>query len=139
MEQHGNRGTLATALHQELMHELQLQTFSVAPAPLAFGFSPDRLGGWLSAHYATMTFAYEVNSQNQSRHLAISELECIGEGFATGMARFLSTTDGSNLIADIDSYRRQRPARQPASLSPMSQNANDMPVGSLLIDQSDRQ
>jgi hypothetical protein len=108
MERDGVRGTASLALHQTLMNDVAAGGFTFARRPLQWGWSPDRLGGWLSRRFGPITLAYELNSQDPTKHLNLQQLAELGKIFADSAAKFLPSPQGSAALADIDQRRALR-------------------------------
>ncbi len=71
------------------------------------GWSPDRLGGWLSRRYGPLTIAYEANSQAPKRHLNIQQTKGVGPMIAGGLENFL-ISDAARLLNEVDQKRQDR-------------------------------
>jgi hypothetical protein len=104
----GERGKLAMSLHETLIQKMEGEGFAVNPRPWMRGWSPWRLGGWLSLRFGPITLAYELNSQASDRHLNLADLKHFGKIFAQSAAQFLSTFEGAALIENVDDRRKDR-------------------------------
>lgn len=111
MEGLGERGQLSASLDSLLSADFGSDGLSARVGSRNRGWSPDRLGGWLSRRYGPLCFAYEVNSQAPNRHLNLYELKDMGRIFVVATGRFLSSTDGSKVLANVDVRRNERLAR----------------------------
>jgi hypothetical protein len=72
------------------------------------GWSPDRLGGWLTAYYGSFTLAYEVNSQESSKHLDIRQSQELGGLLILSTSAFLKSSNAGLAIREVDERRQQR-------------------------------
>jgi len=107
MEGKGTRGRISFALHEMLLGNLVADDYHVMHRPWMRGWSPDRLGGWLSRRYGALTFAYELNSQAQERHLNLARLAGIGAWLVRSIPQMLSAPDGVALLTDVDARRKE--------------------------------
>lgn len=105
----GERGRVSMLLLSQVVASMQQNQFMINPRPSMRGWSPDRLGGWLSLNYGPLTLAYEVNSQASTRHLTLHGLQDIGATFlkAIDEAMEQERTRGT-LLAVVDARRTQR-------------------------------
>ncbi|HEX4052632.1 MAG TPA: M14 family zinc carboxypeptidase [Tepidisphaeraceae bacterium] len=108
MEGLGIRGSASAALHALLVKNIKESGFAVTGRPRMRGWSPDRLGGWLSRYYGALTLAYEFDSQSPERHLNLRSLEDLGRIFVNAACSFVAEPDAKNLLVDIDVRRQQR-------------------------------
>jgi hypothetical protein len=108
MECVGLRGKASSALHARIVEDFNRSGIVASSRPWMRGWSPDRLGGWLSSHYGPLTLAYEINSQAPDSHLDLQGLKDVGVGFATTVPRFLGSAEGAALYAEIDTRRKKR-------------------------------
>jgi zinc carboxypeptidase len=108
MEQQGVRGSGSMALHMLLKADLETQGFSVQRSTKLYGWSPDRLGGWLSRRFAPITLAYELNAQAPQRHMNLADCTRIAAIIAETSSRFFSTEAGRAVLADVDQRRLRR-------------------------------
>lgn len=108
LEGDGDRGHLSSALHRLIIDRFSNAGYTTSPAPMMRGWSPDRLGGWLSHYYGAFTLAYEVNSQSIGRHLNIRETQQLGAVFVEAGTNFMHGASGTLVIDDVDSRRQQR-------------------------------
>jgi hypothetical protein len=107
----GLRGDSSLAMHNLLIGSFDRAGFDVARAPRMRGWSPDRLGGWLSRRFSPITLAYEMNSQCADHHLNLQEMSQMGQILADSAGEFLATHQGAALLSDIDARRRIRSAQ----------------------------
>jgi hypothetical protein len=108
MERLGVRGAASRALHSMILGQVQTAGYFASMAPRQYGWSPDRLGGWLSHSYGSLTLAYEVNAQASERHLNLEQLKRLGVPFVIAATALLSGPDGRSILADIDSTLQKR-------------------------------
>ena len=108
MEGLGIRGSASATLHALLVKNIKESGFAVTGRPRMRGWSPDRLGGWLSRYYGALTLAYEFDSQSPERHLNLRSLEDLGRIFVNAACSFVAEPDAKNLLVDIDVRRQQR-------------------------------
>jgi hypothetical protein len=107
-----------SALSQECsrLHSVMVQQFR---ASAMYIVSPEpwfnrphildaRLGWWLATYYGALVMPYELNSQEQHRHLSLGELREMGRQFVLGAVRYLDSEDGRRLRNRIDSTRTER-------------------------------
>jgi len=85
----GIRGMASAALHNIVTQNMKAAGFLVSTQPWGRGWSPDRLGGWLSRRYGPITLAYELNSQARAKHLSVEELKQMGYILAKSVSCFL--------------------------------------------------
>jgi tetratricopeptide (TPR) repeat protein len=111
LEGNGERGIASLTLHNSIIANLKSAGVSVEPRPWMRGWSPDRLGGWLSMHFGPITLAYEFDSQDPGQHLAPNGLKAISQAFLAAVNAFFSQPESRPLMASIDEMRRQRSIR----------------------------
>ena len=111
MEGLGERGRASDSLHAMLVRELEKVHFTANPQPWMHGWSPDRLGGWLSQSYGPITLAYLLNSQEAHRHLNLHQTKQLGAVFVQAAGKFLQSTAGEMLRANVDQWRKDRAQR----------------------------
>jgi tetratricopeptide (TPR) repeat protein len=121
LERQGIRGDASMHLHEILIDQVSTAGYTSALRPMEWGWSPDRLGGWLSRRFAPITLAYELNSQDPTRHLNLKQTKNLGTVFVNSAGDFLSTPLGAAVLADIDRRRASR-AWQIAHYTPQSKN-----------------
>ncbi|MGA3066067.1 MAG: M14 family zinc carboxypeptidase [Tepidisphaeraceae bacterium] len=121
LESDGVRGAASLRLHELLMDRVAAEGCSLLRRPMQRGWSPDRLGGWLSRRFGPITLAYELNSMDPQRHLNVKELSDLGGLFAQSAADFLASPDSGGVLADIDRRRAAR-AYQWAHYVPAGKN-----------------
>jgi len=105
------RATASMAFHTAFLAGLRSQGYSVRKDPVARGWSPDRLAGWLSRFFGPVALHYEFNAQAPGRHLSLAELRAMGVVLAGSIDRFFAGGDGKALLASIDERRRERLAQ----------------------------
>jgi hypothetical protein len=103
----GARGRESFALHRLIMDGLGAE-FTFRSSPAMRGWSPNRMGGWLSHYFGPITLAYEINSQGFPRHLNVREMSSIGIGLLKSADRFLASREGVELLKSVDELRRER-------------------------------
>jgi hypothetical protein len=118
IEKNGVRGIASIAVHSLFEDAMKKNQYSVTNRPWQFGWSPDRLGGWLSHSFGPLTLAYEVNAQCPDRHLTIFGLKHIGGILLDTAAEFLNTADGQRALAAVDVFRAQQIAAWPVNGQP---------------------
>jgi len=101
----GERGSISERLHGEVASLASETGFRATSRIWKRGWSPDRLGGWLSRRYGAIGMAYELNSQCAQRHLGLSEIMDIGALFVRSSARFLDSSDGRTALASVNKSR----------------------------------
>jgi hypothetical protein len=121
MEEIGNRGSLSIALHKQIVHGIQGAGYGVQLNPQMRGWMPDRLCGWLSHYYGTLSIAYEVNSQAPERHLSLAEIKTLGGVFVQSVGSFLNGGTRSSLLAEVDGRRNQRDQQWALTIVPTPQ------------------
>ncbi len=94
MEGNTTRGQIASGIHSAIARRLRIQGLTVDARAWLNGWSPDRLGGWLSRRYGCLTFAYEFDSQNAITHLNTQDLKNAGKSMLEGV---LDSFDNGNL------------------------------------------
>jgi hypothetical protein len=104
----GIRGQLSGALNSKLIAMNQESNFEVMSRPWMRGWSPDRLGGWLSRRYGALCLAYELNSQAPDSHMNLRDLHMIGENFVRSASDFLVSDNGVQLMRNVNELRRER-------------------------------
>jgi hypothetical protein len=82
-------------------------SFTVSPKIWGHGWSPNRLGGWLSRRFGPVTLCYLLNAQDPRRHLNLYETKDLGRVFAES-GKFLQSQCGAALLANVDAWRKQR-------------------------------
>jgi hypothetical protein len=117
----GKRGSLSLALHKRIVSDIQGAGYGVQLNPQMRGWMPDRLCGWLSHYYGTLSIAYEVNSQAPERHLSLAEVKTLGGVFVQSIGDFLGGDSRSSLLAEVDSRRNQRDQQWAATTVSMPQ------------------
>lgn len=85
-----------------------MKGFDVVRNPWQRGYRLFRLAGFAGLHYGTLPMYYEVNSQAPSRHLTLAELREMGARFVRASARYLASSNGRRLLADVTKLRRER-------------------------------
>jgi Zinc carboxypeptidase len=126
----GTRGVASMLLHKDIIESLKEAGFTVNPQPWMRGWSPDRLGGWLSRYFGSLTIAYELNSQGADHHLSIRRLKEIGHNLVSTASEFLGARDAVDLLADIDSRRQKRLDRWTAYGMPPAANEDAIKIES---------
>jgi Zinc carboxypeptidase len=121
LEGDGARGAVCFALHELILNNLQQAGFDVRQRPTMRGWMPDRLGGWLSRSYGTLSMAYEVNSQAPERHLTLAETKNLGAIFTEAIGSFFEGRNGNTAMAAVDAFREQRSTRLAGRSQPSSQ------------------
>jgi len=112
------RGSLSLALHKLIVNDIQRADYGVQLNPQTRGWMPDRLCGWLSHNFGTLSIAYEVNSQAPERHLSLAEIKALGGIFVQSLDKFFGGTDRQSLLAEVDARRKQRAERWAISTLP---------------------
>jgi hypothetical protein len=79
--------------------------FSAQPRPWLRGWSPDRLGGWLSRRFGPITLLVEFNSQCPQKHLNLADMQQMGNVLVQSSAAFLSSEAATGFLDDVDSRR----------------------------------
>jgi len=70
-----------------------------------------RLGNWLSDSFGTLRTAFELNVQEPTRHLTLSDLHQIGKVLVLASSRYLLSQEAGPLMTSIDKLRQERLAR----------------------------
>lgn len=108
LEGEGSRGKISMSLHKSLVEAMRLAGFRVDGRPWQRGWSPERLGGWLSHRFGTVTLAYEFNSQATGFHMNLEDLKLLGSTGCVTAGKFLGSKDGEVLLSLVDDVRRAR-------------------------------
>jgi hypothetical protein len=125
MEGVGVRGKASAALHAVILKNFQSAGYLTAARPSNRGWSPDRLGGWLSRRYGPITFLYELNCQAPARHLTVQQLKEAGIVFVRSVPAFWESESGLALKTDVDARRRDRLIRWSKYTGAVPSNAID--------------
>jgi len=106
----GERGVLAGSLNSSIIGVLAARGFANSRNAGAGrrGWSPSRLGGWLTHQFGPLTLAYELNSQSAMEHLPMRRVAFIGNELLAGFAGFIGSADGSALLNEVDARRAKR-------------------------------
>jgi hypothetical protein len=111
MESVGLRGQIGDSLNALVIRALVGLGYSARPTAWMRGWSPDRLGGWLSRRYGTITIAYECNGQAPNAHLDEAGIKKIAVGVANALPAFFGSPSGIECLAEVDSRRKERRAK----------------------------
>lgn len=98
----------STALHGSVIAQTKLGEFYKASRRLGTGYTTNRIGGWIGYYFGPLPMLYEVNSQESSRHLNLTETRALGPLFVNACREFLDGQSGQNLCKEIDSFRSRR-------------------------------
>jgi Zinc carboxypeptidase len=90
---------------------MEAERFLVAKPQVPSGIPAGRLGAWLSSAYGTLHVGFELNTQEQSRHLTLAELREMGKLLVEASSQYLSSGKADSLVASINEIRRAREAR----------------------------
>jgi hypothetical protein len=116
----GEPGRFSLALHSLVVKNIESRGYNMTHRPWQFGWSPDRLDGWLGHRFGPLPLAYEVNSQAPERHLMLPELKNIGTVLVDSIAAFLSSTNGERALTDISDVRSREMAGRALGDPPFS-------------------
>ena len=107
----GARGNLCAAMHAQLMQDADASSLKFDKTFSQRAWSPDRLGGWLSRRYGPIGFLYEVNAQQEERHLSLEELQSLGGLFVRSTAAFIDGPNGLPLRREVNRRLAERAGR----------------------------
>ena len=99
---------VAKALHQQVYSLLTDQGYRVRSGTGRRNISPDRLGGFVMQHYATLHQFYEMNTQAPNRHLSLYQLKGIGAHLIRATAKFMTTNKGQSFLRHVTRHREHR-------------------------------
>jgi hypothetical protein len=126
LESLGRRGAQSLSLYRLTNKNMQLAGYGIRSNLPMRGWAPDRLCGWLSHYYGSLSIPYEVNSQAPERHLSLAEIKGIGGILAKSVGQFFARDEGVSALADGDAFRHERSERWARStLSSAATNAID--------------
>jgi len=117
------RGTLAEAMNTAIVTRFKAANLLYAPHTQTNDWPARRFGGWLSEHYGPILIVYEINAQDPTRHLDLSELKGTGALFTEAAGDFLFSAAGTELSNVVDQVRAARERRRAGN--PATQTARD--------------
>ena len=96
------RGPIAEASNDAVVAKFKAADLVYSPKTQTTAFDRFRFGGWLAANYGPIFICYEINSQDPTRHLDLMQLKATGGMFAEAAGKYLFTTGGTELLAEVD-------------------------------------
>jgi hypothetical protein len=107
MEGIGARGQLSEFLNSAVFDAVPAG-WTTTKGIWARGWSPYRLGGWLSRRFGPLCLSYEINAQAPDRHATVAELQTLGGLIARSAGDFILKPDARALLDEVDARRADR-------------------------------